>query len=234
MRYLDKKNQRLVYIQQAATPNFWDSFWHTERIRDKIIDLSKYSFIPNITKKFLMPEDGPILEGGCGNAYNVYALYKEGFNCIGVDFAEKTIRLVNESFPELDVRVGDVRKLNFPDNYFAGYWSLGVIEHFWDGYEEIAAEMRRVIKPNGYLFVGFPYMSPVRRLKAKLNMYEIYDKQKTDNFYQFALNIKNVRKYFEKLGFSLIGMKRSDGIKGAIEEFSFLKKPLLMLFRNLV
>lgn len=41
----------------------------------------------------------------------------------------------------------DVRKLQFADGFFDGYWSLGVIEYFWEGYNEIVNEVKRVIKP---------------------------------------------------------------------------------------
>ncbi len=64
-----------------------------------------------------------------------------GYQSAGVDFAKETIERVKEIIPKLDVRVGDVRDLQFPDNYLTGYWSLGVIEHFWDGYYDILEEM---------------------------------------------------------------------------------------------
>jgi len=53
----------------------------------------------------------------------------------------------------------DVRKLNFPDHYFDGYWSLGVIEHFYKGYDEIIHKIYRVLHPGGFLFLTVPEMS---------------------------------------------------------------------------
>lgn len=98
----------------------------------------------------------------------------------------------------------DVRKLDFLYNYFAGYWSIGVIEHLSSGYDDIAKEMSRVIKPGGYLFLSFPYMSYLRRLKSKSRMYIEFLNQTHHNFYQFALNAIPVIHYFERLGFILI------------------------------
>lgn len=97
-------------------------------------------------RKYLPGEKGIILEGGCGRAQHVYCMKYNGYNAVGVDFAERTVRAVNEAVPELDVRKCDVRNLPFRDGEIAGYWSIGVIEHFWDGYNEILDEMARVIR----------------------------------------------------------------------------------------
>ena len=55
------------------------------------------------------------------------------------------LKKIKLHWPQLDVSYGDVRALEFEDDSFDGYWSLGVIEHFPDGYEDIGQEMTRVI-----------------------------------------------------------------------------------------
>ena len=32
--YYDNGNRRRVYIEESATPNFWDSHWDTENLRN--------------------------------------------------------------------------------------------------------------------------------------------------------------------------------------------------------
>ena len=136
---------------------FWDSHWDLAENTIRQILSTKKNFVSLITEKYLKPEHGIILEGGCGTGQNVAALVNNGYRCIGIDWAEKTVALLNRYAAGLDIRQGDVRKLPFPDKYFAGYWSMGVIEHFREGYEPVALEMARVIKDNGYLFLAFPY-----------------------------------------------------------------------------
>ena len=75
---------------------------------------------------------------------------------------------MNKIDPNLNIKFSDVKHLFLEDNSVAGYWSLGVIEHFWDGYSEISNEMLRVIKPEGFLFITHPYISSLRRLKILL------------------------------------------------------------------
>jgi SAM-dependent methyltransferase len=130
--------------------------------------------------------------------------------------------------PEIDFRLGDVRNLHFDDGYFAGYWSLGVIEHSWKGYDEIAREMVRVLRPGGYLFLTFPHMSLLRRAKVRLGGYAPWQGagEAPKAFYQFALDHGQVIDRFMHLGFTLRRSRKIDGIKGLKDEIDLLK-PLL-------
>lgn len=230
MRYFDPVKKQLIYIESKAGPSFWDLHWKLDK-NIRIILRIKNTFVSNITRQFLKPKDGIILEGGCGKGHNVASLINNGYRVIGIDYAEKTVSLINQFLPELDIKLGDVRKLPFDDKYFIGYWSLGVIEHFWEGYGPIASEMSRVIKDNGYLFLTFPYMSPLRRIKARLGLYDLWHETiPTNDFYQFALNSKLVIEDFQKLGFKLVMTLPFDGIKGTKDEIAIIKPLLQKLY----
>ena len=105
--------------------------------------------------------------------HQVHALNCQGYKARGIDFAEKTVHRVKEAVPELDIRVGDVRNLPIETNGLDGYVSIGVIEHFWEGYEAILSEMARTLKTKGFLFLDFPYMSPLRRFKVRQGKYSV-------------------------------------------------------------
>lgn len=228
MRFYDTVLRRLIYIREAATQNFWDSQWQpTQLTRQKIL-ASKRTYVVPITQKHLKPADGPVLEGGCGWGQHVAALVHHDYTCVGVDYAPQTVESLNQIVPELDIRLGDVHQLPFDDAYFAGYWSLGVIEHFWHGYDRIAQEMRRVLKPGGVLFLTFPYLSPLRRWKVRRGLYEIWTGGEAEpmNFYQFALDHRRVVQKFESLGFSLVETVPLDGLKGLKDEVDFGKQRL--------
>lgn len=230
-KLFDNHNNRLVFVGQRATGEFWEKHWDIENLRKEIIRETRYNYIVRLTRRYLNPSDGHVLEGGCGTGRNVYALNRAGFRCIGIDYARKTIDIVNRIVPEIDVRFGDVRRLEIEDNYFAGYWSLGVIEHFWDGYSEIFSEMRRVLKSGGYLFLTFPHMSPLRVLKVRLKMYPLSDiNDIPENFYQFAFDSKQIIKDLETAGFRLKYKKSLDGIKGLKDEFLLFKNILQKLY----
>ena len=232
MNLYDRENKRLIIFEEKAIPEFWDKHWKVESLAKRIRMGQNNRLIRKFTSRFLNPGT-KILEGGCGIGQNVYGLKHWGFKAYGVDFAQETVEKTKKEFPNLEISVQDVRKLNFPDNFFDGYWSLGVIEHFWDGYDEILKEMRRVIKPKGYLFLTFPYMSPLRRLKAKLQIYKIYKKDSKDsNFYEFILDKNQVKRRVENYGFRMRLKYPFDATKGLKDEVSLVKPILQKIYNN--
>ncbi len=233
MRYYDQEHRRLVYIKENATPEFWDRQWEDEKLKKSIIAGAKERFVYPITKKFLSP-GSKVLEGGCGKGQFVYSLHARGYEAHGVDFAPKTVEKITSLIPELKIHLGDVRKLDLPDESFDGYWSLGVIEHFPEGYEAIGREMHRVLRTGGYLFLTFPYMSPLRRLKALLGLYPKHDPAKFDreHFYQFALSSESVIRNFTNWGFELVWKKPYEGFKGFKDETGPLKPFFQAIYNN--
>ena len=165
--YLKAAN-KIAFISKNADSTFWDEVWEKDlvhRIPDNY--KSDWLFCP-VASKYL-PKKAKILEGGCGNGHVVFALNKQGYKPLGVDFAERTIKKIKKLYPELVFELGDVRDLKYKANSFDGYISAGVIEHFPGGYAKILNEIKRVVKPGGYIFVTFPHLSLLRRLKIKLN-----------------------------------------------------------------
>jgi len=227
-QYFDPKYHRLVFINTRTNPLFWDQHWRKYNIQKLYPPkFSSFDLVIKYTKKFL-PPGSRILEGGCGRGQNVYKLCKEGYIAEGIDYADETVREAKKYFPQLNVQKRDIRHTRFPDNYFDGYWSIGVIEHYYRGYGEIIDEMARVLKKNGFLFISFPWMSPLRKMKAKLNLYPLWEEklELQKNFYQFALNANCVKKNIKKRGFIFIEQHYLDGTKGIKDECS-ITKPLL-------
>ncbi len=135
-----------------------------------------------------------------------------------------TIEMVRQLRPDLKLAVGNVKKMPYPDEYFDGYWSLGLIEHERDGYDAMAQEMVRVVKIGGFVFLVFPHMSRLRRLKAALNMYEVLEDDKFNEvFYEYVLDHLAVARDFEKRGFKLKYVYRNNGFKGIKEEAGNLR-----------
>jgi len=223
--YLPDKHA-VAFYHEKATAEFWDKHWKKDRLQAIVRGTRNDGrFIP-LVKKYL-PEKSIVLEGGCGMGQIVHALQYQGYQAIGVDYAAQTIHEIKEAVPELDVRYGDVRALDIPDASLDGYVSVGVIEHFWDGYDEIAGEMRRTLRTGGFLFVSFPYLSPLRKLKIALNGYSSQDsatmRAQQERFYQFALDDGKVREVFETLGFQFKERVTYSGIKGFKDEVGIFR-----------
>ncbi len=218
----DAQQDRLVVTAREATPDFWDRHWRcntadttalAERLRKKWP-----SDVVRSTRPFLRPEHGVILEGGCGCAHHVAALQDAGYTAIGIDYAPHTIDAVRRARPDLDVRLGDVRALQLEPASCVGYWSVGVIEHFWEGYAQILSEMHRVLAPGGMLFLCFPCVSPVRRAAIRRGAYPPAGGTKPENFYQFILNPQLVARDLHAYGFELLNVRHKNFRDGARQE----------------
>ncbi|MBI2868951.1 MAG: class I SAM-dependent methyltransferase [Chloroflexi bacterium] len=230
MKLYDARLRRLVCIEQKATPAFWDRQWAREAAGTGTRPPLN-GFVLRVLREYCPGKDGLILEGGCGMGQVVHTMQARGYRAIGVDFGEHTIRQARRVFPDLDLRVADVTALPFPDAHFTGYWSLGVIEHSWQGYQAILREMRRVLCPGGYAFVSFPNMSPLRKIKARLGRYpELNGGEEPEHFYQFILDTADVVDSFRTAGFRLVAKKPLDGLKGVKDEVAFLKPALQRLY----
>jgi SAM-dependent methyltransferase len=193
--------ERLVYLDARATPEFWDARWRSE---GKPIRVSSRDPVVTVTRRYL-PRGSMVLEGGCGRANKVKAMADAGFRVVGVDFAERSVAQAKLDYPGLDIRLGDVRSLKFPDGSFDGYWSIGVIEHFWKGYSEIISEAARVLRPQGFLFLSAPWFSPYRQHKVRNGGYQRSDfAEEPDAFYQFALNRREVEGQLAACGFEIL------------------------------
>src|SRR5438132_10618217 len=66
-RYYDRPHGRLVYVGSRATPAMWDHLWTAaeETVRNAVKPGRGTRWLVRMTRRFVAPEDGLILEGGC-------------------------------------------------------------------------------------------------------------------------------------------------------------------------
>jgi len=202
-------------------------------VQGHLLRASGEGFFVRMVKRHL-PRGSALVEGGCGRGQLIRALRLAGHRAIGIDFAQRTVKAVHEAMPELSAIMADVRHLPLEEASLDGYLSVGVIEHLWEGYGPILAEMARTVRPGGFSFVSFPYMSPLRRLKVRLGAYSTGTKEQyracRDSFYQFALPVAKVQGDLERMGFRLVERLAYDGIKGLKDEVSLARQCLRWLY----
>lgn len=208
----------LLYFEKKADEEFWDEQWQ-QLAANTFTNPPQNRSTVRITRRYL-PAGACVLEGGCGLGQVVYALDKAGFSTHGIDFAPKVVKSINEHWPHLNVTCGDVRKLPVDDGSYDGYWSFGVIEHFPEGYDDIAREMSRVLRSGGYLFLSFPSFNRFRQARAEAGQYSLLAEGRYDmsHFYQYALDPQAVQARFERLGFKLIEHRGNSSLQGLAED----------------
>lgn len=235
--WYDPRHDRLVVEGEPATPDFWDTMWekHRQFIEQRVHAGSRDPLVRRTTKRWLKPgANVRVIDGGCGYGQHVAGLARAGYAAFGVDTAPRVVAQLNHHFPDLRVQQADVRSLPFADGFFDGYWSIGVIEHWFTGYEQCAREMARVLKPGGFLFLTFPQLSRLRRHKARRSVYPLFDPTTFNgqSFYQFMLDPQAVTEHFQRLGFRLVHRGNVDGLKGLKDEVLWLKPLLQRLYDN--
>src|SRR5438132_1113117 len=114
---------------------------------------------------------GRVLDWGCGHGQMAHLMHERGLEVVAYEYSpghEGETRPL-EHFPELTVHFGrDPVALPFEDASFDGVLSCGVLEHVERPAESLA-ELRRVLRPGGRLFVyklpnRFSYLEAIARL----------------------------------------------------------------------
>jgi ubiquinone/menaquinone biosynthesis C-methylase UbiE len=100
---------------------------------------------------------GPWLDFGCAEGGYTEALLKNGASSVvGVDVeGERIEKAIMLGIPNADFQKFDGSRLRFPDESFDGAFVNEVLEHVADEQQSLR-EIRRVLKPSGYLILISP------------------------------------------------------------------------------
>jgi SAM-dependent methyltransferase len=155
--------QKEFYFDDKPHMELWDSMWTARTIEQELqaCDLeapARDAFLAYI------PREGRVIDGGCGFAKWVIYLKRLGYDIIGIDNNEFAISKLKDYDSSLQVELGDILDIRYPDSSFDAYISMGVIEHFEEGPEQALKEAHRVLKPDGLIFVLVPTVNTIRRL----------------------------------------------------------------------
>lgn len=215
--------KRYLHNTYGENDAFWDRTWDGDWKQKFLMPPPVIYPLVSSMSKYLKPSM-LLLEGGCGDGRYVRYFSDLGVKTVGVDFARTTVQKINELLPNLDVKVGDIRNLDFPDGYFDAYYSGGVIEHFEDGIAPQLAEAHRVLKDGGYFFVTVPHMNFSRvvagalfrtRKKLDLDGRNSYHKDRVSefiveqppdgfHFHEYVLTSHEMRGFLVSHGFSIV------------------------------
>ena len=196
------EEDRLVYYQKAATPEYWEDLWF-KSVNAQMYEPYKTGKLFEFSKFFLthLPYTGLILEAGCGSAQFVTALNARGYNCIGLDYAFNAIHRANQLVGPLRLICGDITALGLANASFSAIISIGVVEHRQSGPEPFLKEMHRILQPGGVMLISVPYFNPLRRWRAKHGAYQ--DDVSELEFYQYAFTQKEFTSFLERSGFQV-------------------------------
>lgn len=195
----------------AVTKKAWEKNWDTITMTE-IMEIFEYDRVKKQMAIFtrVLPKYEKILEGGCGLAPYLIRLRQLGFQVEGIDYNEAPLQKALSHDPHLPLKVGDVGAIPYPDGYFGGYISLGVIEHFTEGPLRAIREAHRVLKKGGIFVLMVPQnhffmrlMAPVRALKRSAALRKLFKKPADTHYWEQYFKRRELVSLLEKEGFDI-------------------------------
>lgn len=101
-----------------------------------------------------------VLDAGYGGGTFILSLHQLAKEVHGIDtmpYPEKVLKILSRENVKAKLIVGSIFKTPYRENYFDRIVCVSVLEHF-KGRElnKAVKEMYRILKPGGYLVIGFP------------------------------------------------------------------------------
>jgi ubiquinone/menaquinone biosynthesis C-methylase UbiE len=128
----------------------WNSIYKKKGAFQK--DISGY--IKDAIEFFKQNNVKHVLDLGCGTGRHTKYLLKKGFNVRGCDVSEKALEIMEDKFPEVEVKNCDMTALAYNDNSFDAVFCHHVIQHGkMEDIKKVASEISRVTKKKGILFL---------------------------------------------------------------------------------
>ncbi|MBI4648421.1 MAG: class I SAM-dependent methyltransferase [Bacteroidia bacterium] len=198
--------------------DIWTNEWKGLSAESEIRMWDYFGLRPWILK--YTPRFGKVLEAGCGLGRNNFYLSHLGIDISGIDFSAETIAYLQKWQKQhnynLNFAVGDVKKLQYDDNTLSGYLSLGVIEHFKEGPQQVLVEAYRILRPGGIAIITTPNKSwNVRRTrllgKIKKPVKKIIGREvKIQPFFQYEYTPNQLASFVEASGLTVTEKNGAD------------------------
>lgn len=156
------------HVEMADSVRF---SWNPDEF-DALVQLCQRDDAVQVTLRHLPRRDCSILEAGCGTGRVVKYLYDLGYhNVQGIELNEDIVRWVDNKYPELGIRAGDILHMPFGPESFDVVLSYGVVEHFPQGLAALLRSLRRVLKTGGIAVVTVPSLNMFRRVPCALDRF---------------------------------------------------------------
>lgn len=156
-------------------------------------------------EKFL-GRKGKILDFACAAAYFVERAAKKGWDAHGVDIGF-WVKEAAESRGVENIHIGQLCDVNFPDNYFDIIYAAQVLEHLQSPLGTLS-EIRRILKPNGILYVDVPNYHTIPIMLNKDDFY-LNDPPQHINYF----TPKTLKSLLEYAGFEIKLLTTEGGLK---------------------
>lgn len=172
-----------------------------------------------VFKKYLH-NNMSVLDIGCGTG-RLYQLLQEfqGVDYVGLDQSEGQIAMAKQDFPQNNYIVSEMTKLPLADKRFDFIFCIATLHHLpnENSRKQALLEMKRVLKPGGYLFMTNWNMNSLTSQKTIAKGKWTKDKfgghivpwlspegKKIGERYYYGFNLEEITNLLETVGFEIL------------------------------
>jgi ubiquinone/menaquinone biosynthesis C-methylase UbiE len=214
---VEKTWQRPSLFTVARTMKNRKSFY--QRLTHKVFWYDSYyvhsRWCKDVLEEIPLRVDDKVIEIGCGSGWlsrKMSKIVRKG-EVVGLDVSEESIRKTrhvtekdtSSDYTNLVFVVANAEHIPYPSGYFDCATSLYSLS-FWDNPVEGLSEIKRVLKPNGKIYIIDAYdQMPVSYILG-VELFNLFSPHK-ENLY----SANEYREFFEKSGFVDVHQKRVVG-----------------------
>lgn len=146
---------------------------------------------------------GRLLDIGCGNGDFFELIKDKGLELHGVDLAENMVRVARQRYGAIaEIILADAENLPYQDGMFDIIICNASFHHYTNP-KAVLAQMRRVLKDNGMVLIGDPWLP--QPLRGLMNYFTKYSHEGDYHFY----GKKEMKILMAECGLELISSRRT-------------------------
>ncbi len=102
-----------------------------------------------------IPQEGTILDLGCGPGRDAKIFSERGYKITGVDFSSEMIKIAKEEAPKATFFEADLQELDLPDHSFDGVWANRSLLHVpKNNIKNVLLKIHSLLKENGFFYMS--------------------------------------------------------------------------------
>lgn len=126
---VDLTDQEVAVTQKTYDEHALEYVTHFERHPYALKHAKPFTIDPFLAYYDSLKLSGPVLFVGCGSGRDLEVVNKKGIECVGIDSSSSMISLAKKYCKSADLKIMDMRNLEFPKNYFSGIFCESALSH---------------------------------------------------------------------------------------------------------
>lgn len=220
---------RITYRSQN-NKEYWSKRWADIPIDKPMENIDAYPL--KYSEKIISSKEGKILEAGCGAGRLLRYYHDRGYDIIGMDFIEGVIKKLKDFDSSLQVEVGDITALKFPDATFKYILAFGLYHNLENGLQKAMQETYRVMLPGGKLCASFRADNFQTRLSDFIEKWRgksFFENKKNLEFHKINLKRSECLDLFQTAGFVVENVFTAENMP-LLYKFSFFRHSTHRIF----